>query len=152
MHSILESILLLKQVPIFEMLRTDQLRYAVPLLETVEWVRGERVFDLGEPSDDMYIIVSGRVGISVNPDPTKKIFIAEIKAGECFGEMGILDELPRSATVHVLEDTKALALGKEKLRGLLLAYPEFGLGMLRAMSLRLRTASSALAQSREQEG
>ena len=97
MHSILESILLLKQVPIFEMLRTDQLRYAVPLLETVEWVRGERVFDLGEPSDDMYIIVSGRVGISVNPDPTKKIFIAEIKAGECFGEMGILDELPVAA-------------------------------------------------------
>ena len=141
---LIERILLLKHVPFFELLRTDQLRYIAPILEPIAWVAGEQVFQLGEPGHEMYIVVKGRVGIALSSDPDDKTFVAEIGEGDCFGEMGILDDLPRSASAHVLEDTEALALGKERLRGLLLSYPELGVGMLRALSRRLRMANSAL--------
>lgn len=146
MEIFIERILLLKRVPFFELLRTDQLHYIAAILESVAWVEGERVFDLGAPGNEMYIIVKGRVGISLSTNPEDKFFVAEMSEGECFGEMGILDDLPRSATAHVLEDTDAFALSKEKLRGLLLSYPELGVGMLRALSRRLRTANDALRE------
>lgn len=149
MQSLLEYVMLLRRVPFFQLLRTDQLRYVVPLLEPVGWVAGSRVFDMGEVGSEMYIIVRGRVGVSIHADPAMREFVIELKEGECFGEMGILDDQPRSATVHVLEDTEALALGKEKLHGLLLAYPELGLGMLRAMGRRLREVSTDLARCRQ---
>lgn len=145
MRSLLETIMLLKKVSYFELLRTDQLRYVVPVLEPAGWVAGERVFDIGEPSADMYIILKGRLGVSLHQDPTRREFVTELGEGDCFGEMGILDDQPRSATVHVLEDTEALALGKEKLLGLLNSYPELGVGILRAMSRRLRAISTELA-------
>jgi len=148
MSSILETIMLLKKVSYFELLRTDQLRHVIPLLEPAGWLAGERVFDIGDVSEEMYVIVKGRIGISIDADPTRREFVAEFKYGDCFGEMGILDDQPRSATAHVLEDSEALVLAKEKLHGLLLSYPELGIGVLRAMSRRLRAVSNQLAQAR----
>ena len=65
------------------------------------------------------------------------------------GDMGLLDDLPRSATAHVLETAEALSLSRERLQGMLLAYPELGIGMLAALSLRLREANEARVQSQQ---
>lgn len=140
MNILFERILLLKRVPWFELLRTDQLRYIAALLDTADWARGEPVFFRGEPALHMYIVVKGAVGISLS-DTVPGELIATIDAGECFGELGMFDDLPRSATAIALDDTEALALEKEKLRGLLMAYPELGLSMLRALSRRLRATN-----------
>lgn len=145
MEALFERILLLKRVPFFEMLRTEQLSQVALLLEEIGWVAGEVVFFKGDMGEDMYIITGGRIGIALHDDLSAKDFVAVLGPGECFGEMGILDELPRSATAHVIEDSAALALSKDKLHGLLLSYPELGVGMLRAMSRRLRHADAALA-------
>ena len=147
----LERILLLKRVPLFALLRTDQLAHVVPLLEPVGWPAQARVFDKGEPGTEMYLIVSGRIGISLHDDPARRDFVTELGPGDCFGEMGMLDDRPRSASAHVLVDTEALALGKERLHGLLLAYPELGIGVLRALSRRLRETNAALLEQRRGE-
>ena len=144
MEALFERILLLKRVPFFEMLRTEQLSQMALLLDQIGWVAGEVVFFKGDLGEDMYIITKGRIGISLHDDVAAQDFVAVFGPGECFGEMGILDDLPRSATAHVLEDGEAFVLSKDKLHGLLLAYPELGIGMLRAMSRRLRQANTAL--------
>jgi len=141
-----ERVLLLTKVPLFSCLRTDQLSRLAPLLEPVAWPKGVRVFDMGEIGLELYIITAGRVGISVDPDPSRLVFISELKAGDSLGEMALIDNELRSATAHVLEDTQALALDNEKFQGLLLSYPELGIGMLRALSQRLRALSPILAQ------
>lgn len=69
-------------------------------------------------------------------------FVAELGPGECFGEMGILHDLPRSASVVAIQDTEVPSRSKEKLRGLLLSYPELGVGILVALSRRLRDANT----------
>lgn len=148
MSAHLERVLLLTQVPLFAQLRTDQLNRLAPLLEPVVWPKGSRVFDMGEPGSELYVITAGRIGISIDPDPARQVFIHTLQAGDSLGEMSLIDNEPRSATAHALEDTEALALEKEKLHGLLMTYPELGVGMLRALSLRLRTLTPQLA-SRE---
>lgn len=142
-----EQILLLKKVPLFSMLRTDQLRHLVAILEPVSWIRGETVFEQGDPADSMYLIMSGKIGISLTSEEEQSTCIAELTGGDFFGEMSLLDELPRSAGSQALQDTEALSLGKERLRGLLLAYPELGIGMLKSLSRRMRKIDGELAKS-----
>jgi CRP/FNR family cyclic AMP-dependent transcriptional regulator len=148
--TLFERIILLKGVPFFELLRTDQLRYLAAALEPVAWPAKEIIFERGEAGDAMYIIVSGKVGISLSETPSLEDLIAEYGPGEFFGEMAILDDQPRSASVVSVEGTEAYSLSKEKTRGLLLAYPELGTGMLRALSRRLRANSQLLDKYRSE--
>ena len=141
-----ERILLLKKVPNFEHLRTDQLNRIVQILEPCGWVRDELIFEQGDPADNMYVIIKGQVGISISAPGDSRNWVATLKAGEYFGEMGLLDDLPRSASAIALEDAEAWALSRDRLHGMLKSFPEFGLGMLKAMSLRLRQATDRLQQ------
>jgi CRP-like cAMP-binding protein len=146
--TLFERIVLLKGVPLFELLRTDQLRHLAAALEPVAWPGREVIFERGEAGDAMYIIVSGKVGISLSETPSFDDLITELGAGDFFGDMAILDDQPRSASAVTLEGTEAYSLGKEKTRGLLMAYPELGTGMLRALSRRLRVNSQMLDKYR----
>lgn len=146
MDILFERILLLTRVPWFASLRTDQLRFIAPVLEPVAWVRDEIIFYRGEPGAHMYIVTNGLVGISLDEAGAPVNFVARLGRGECFGEMGILDDLPRSATAVALEDRDGLGFEKEKLRGLLLAYPELAVSMLKALSRRLRAANDSTSQ------
>jgi CRP-like cAMP-binding protein len=148
MQSLIDRILLLKNALFFEYLRTDELKRVAVLLEPTGWVRGERVFDIGDPVDAMYFIVSGSIGISRDPNPARANLVAKLGPGECFGDMDVIDELPRASTAHVLEDAEAFSLDKERFHALLMAYPELGLGMLRALARRLRHANEAAGQQR----
>jgi len=146
--SLFERIVLLKGVPFFELLSTDQLRHLAAALEPIAWPGRDVIFEKGEPGDAMYIIVSGRVGISLGDTPSFEDFITELGPGEFFGEMAILDDQPRSASAVAVDCTEGYSLGKDKTRSLLLAYPELGTGMLRAMSRRLRANSQLLDKYR----
>jgi len=141
MSDIFERVLLLKKSPVFSEVSTEDLRVVAGALEEAAYFVGDRIFDIDDQGDHMYILQSGKIGISIAPDPETREFVAELGPGECFGEMNILDEKPRSATAHVLEDSRLLTLEKARLRGLINQYPELALGMLRGLSLRLRAAN-----------
>jgi CRP-like cAMP-binding protein len=141
MSDLFERVLLLKQSPVFSEVSTEDLRIVAQMLEEENYFAGDRIFDVNEHGDHMYILQSGRVGISLNPDPKIKEFVVELGLGECFGEMNLLDELPRSASAHVLVDSIVLSLEKSRLRGLIINYPELSIGMLKGLSLRLRAAN-----------
>lgn len=141
MPDLFDRLLLLKQSPVFSMVHTEDLRQVAQALEKQEFFAGERIFEINAQGDYLYILVSGKVGISIDPDSTRMNFIVTLGPGDCFGEMNLLDDQPRSATAHVLEDSTVLALDKSRLRGLILSYPELSIGMLRSLSLRLREAN-----------
>ena len=150
MADLFERVLLLKQSSIFSKVSTDDLRYIAQALEEDVFFAGERVFDIGDQGDQLYIVVEGRIGISIDPNPANKDYVAFIGTGEAFGEMNLVDDLARSATAHVIEDTRTLVLEKSRLRGLLLSYPEISIGMMRALSLRIREGHARYAELRKQ--
>ena len=123
------------------MVSTDDLRMVAQALETQQFFKDDRIFEINDQGDHLYILISGKVGISIDPDISANSYIATLEAGDCFGEMNLLDNLPRSATAHVLEDATILSLDKSRLRGLMQSYPEISIGMLRSLSLKLREAN-----------
>lgn len=148
MSDLFDRILLLKKSPIFCEVLTEDLRVVAQALENEAYIMDDRVFDMHQQGDRMYMIESGRIGISTHPDLTKKDFVAVLGPGECFGEMNLLDELPRSATAHVIEDTRILSLHKDRLRGLVIHYPELSLGIMKSLSLRLRKTTLLLQNTK----
>ena len=120
MADLFDRILMLRKSAMFGQVMTEDLRVVAQELVEEMYFAGDRVFDAGEQGDHMYIIESGKVGIAFDANPTTQEFVATLGSGECFGEMNVFDDLPRSATAHVLEDAKLLNLEKSKLRGLIL--------------------------------
>jgi len=139
-----DRLLLLKESPIFSKVATDDLRLVAQALEEQTFFAGDHIFEINEQGDHLYLLVSGRVGITLDCDPASNNYIASLGPGECFGEMNLLDDLPRSASAHALEETTVLALEKTRLRSLLQSYPEISIGMLRSLSLRVREANNRL--------
>ena len=136
--NLIERISLLKEADIFSNVPSEDLIFVAKELDEIKYFSGDSVFDINEHGDKMYIITKGKIGISISPDPTSTNFIATLGTGDCFGEMNLLDNLPRSASAHVLEDSFLLMLEKNKLLGLLSSYSELALGILRALSSKVR--------------
>ena len=128
------------------------MRYVAQALEEDVFFAGERVFDINDQGDYLYIVTEGKIGISLDADPARQEYVAFIGPGDAFGEMNLVDDLPRSATAHVIEDTRVLALEKSRLRGLLLSYPEISIGMMRTLSLRIREGHARLQDRRNDGG
>lgn len=150
MERFFERLLLLKKTGTFADVTTDDLSVVVAELGEEAFTAGERVFDIGDPSDRMYLVETGRLGVSLSAASRAADYVSTLGPGDCFGEMGLFDDEPRSATVHVLDDAVLLTLERDKLKGLVLGYPQLGLGLLRGMSRRLRGVNQLLATSREE--
>lgn len=145
MPDLFEKIILLKKSDIFNEINTDDLRFVADALEEAEYFKGDRIFEKNDMGDCMYVVLSGVIGISLDKDSGDDEFIAMVREGECFGEMNLIDDLPRSASAVVVEDAKVLMLSKFRLRGLMMSYPDLGMGMLKALSLKLRRTTQLIS-------
>jgi CRP/FNR family transcriptional regulator, cyclic AMP receptor protein len=105
----------LHRVSMFGGLRNDTLDFLLARAELVSVAKGDVFFREGEPGGALYILRRGRAEV-IKSQPAgrskkpKKIQVAEIRAGGCFGEVSLLAVMPRSATVAALEDCEALRL------------------------------------------
>jgi CRP-like cAMP-binding protein len=98
---------------------------------------GQVLFHEGDDGDDMYIIQSGRVAIKKrvkDGDAT----LAVLEKGDFFGEMAILERMPRSATAEVVEEGDLIVISGEMFGDMIKANPEIAVRMLRKQSIRLR--------------
>lgn len=101
----------------------------------------------GEPSDTMYVIVAGKVRVErSHPHLSEAVVLAELGPGEVVGEMGVLDDEPRSATVIAEKDTVAFELGAQALSESMVRYPEISRALLRMLSKRLRNTDELVGQ------
>lgn len=145
-----ERLLLLKQSTLFSSVGIDDLRLVVKFLDMRQYFSGDRIFEKDDTGDHLYLIVSGKIGISLDGKGNGSHYIATLGPGDCLGEMNLLDDQPRSATAYVIEDSDVLLLDKSRLRCLIMSYPEISIGMLRSMSLRLREANRVAFELEQQ--
>ena len=103
-----------------------------------EFKQGEVIFRQGDPGDSMYDIFSGRVGVYAAYGTPNEKLLTELKANEFFGEMGLLEKAPRSATVVALEDTAVYVIGENDFNEFFIKQPEKALQIMRQLSQRLR--------------
>lgn len=140
---------LLATLPIFEGLSRGQLKYIQRLLHTRTYIKNETIFNETEPGAGLYIIESGSVAISKQPEEGDPIKLAEFVTGNFFGELALIEEIPRSATAIALEQTKLLAFPKPDLDRLIERQPQLAVKILYNLS---RLVAQRLIQTNENIG
>jgi CRP/FNR family transcriptional regulator, cyclic AMP receptor protein len=109
---------------------------------------GEQIFAEGDPSDVAYIITAGSVEI-LKAGSSDEVLLAVLREGDIFGEMGLIDEAPRSATARAVEAVVATVVERAEFIELALSRTEQGMALLRALFERLRTTNQLLIAERE---
>jgi len=108
----------IRQLGLFSTLRPRELRVVDGLLHEREYLPGEVVFDEGEEGQALYVVLAGRVLICRQGDPVNGR-IAEIPPGALFGELALLDGVPRTAQARALDNCTIAALARADFNGLL---------------------------------
>jgi len=134
----------LRSVPLFASL-TDAAAIGLRnLLKTENVAAGTQLFHKGDSGNAMYLIETGRVRISITDEDRKEITLAELAQGDFFGEMSIIDGRQRSADASVIEDGRLAVLSRPDFLTFVRSNPDVALGMLGALSDRLRRTDELL--------
>ena len=111
-------------------------------MKTVYFKKGEEIIKEGNLSDCAYIIGDGRVEVSKKLQNGEKQIIGVLDKNEIFGEMGLIDGFPRSATVVALEDCSISIITQESFNNLAQHKPEALMPILKVLAKRLRSTLS----------
>jgi CRP-like cAMP-binding protein len=106
--------------------------------------RGERIVTQGQPGDSFFVIVKGRVAVSILSPEGREIVLSTLLTGDHFGEMALLDEAPRSATVTAAERSELAVLTREAFFDLLKGNFVLIRALLATYSRRLRHANATI--------
>ena len=134
------STTVLKSVPMFANFPEDQLRTLATLLSRRSAPRGSMIVAEGDAVDSLYVVVSGRLKVMMGEADGKEVILAIIGPGEFFGEMGLIDDGPRSASVVAIEPCELLVVTRRIFRKCLLENVEVAMAVLRVVVRRLREA------------
>jgi CRP/FNR family transcriptional regulator, cyclic AMP receptor protein len=134
----------LRSVPLFASLDDEAAGALRGLLEPEARPAGSVLFRKGDPGGAMYLIEGGRVRIHIHDDDGQEVTLAELAAGDFFGEMAILDGKPRSATATVSDDARLAVLSREDFHAFVGRTPQVALSMLAAITERLRQTDEML--------
>jgi CRP-like cAMP-binding protein len=138
---------ILAATELFQGVSQEELGDLASQASTRRLVRGDVLFNEGDPPDALYIVLRGRVAIANKSFDGRESVVALMEDGDLFGEMGMLDGLPRSAEGRALEPSEVLVLGYVPARALLERRPELLWGVVRMLADRLRGMDEALADS-----
>jgi CRP-like cAMP-binding protein len=110
-------------------------------------VRGDVLFAEGDDSSDLFVVIDGRIAIANRSSDGRESVVALMENGDLFGEMALLDGMPRSAEARALEPTIVLAIPYAPVQKLFEDDPQLLWGVVRMLSRRLRNMDEALADS-----
>lgn len=131
---------LLQRVPLFSVLNAAHLELLARVALRKALPKARAVFVAGESSQFLYVILSGRVKVQMSDAEGKEVILAVLGAGEFFGEMALIDEQPRSASVITLDPCEFLTVNKDDFRVCLDGNAEMAMLIMRGLVKRLREA------------
>ena len=146
-QSIIDFLIL--NIPIFSRLRSDELRNVKKYFHLLELIPGETVFKEGDTGDYVCFVVDGTLDVVKKSETGESIVISTLSKGGSIGEMAVIDELPRSATVKARTKSTLITLSQENFNYILAEHSTIGVkvlkGIARLLSMNLRKTSSRLA-------
>lgn len=111
-------------------------------------IRGDVLFNAGDAPDALYLVLSGRIAIAIaNPIDRRESVVALMEPDDLFGEMGMLDDGPRSAQARALEPTTVLEIPYQPVLDMFGADPKLLWSVARLLAQRIRVTDEALADS-----
>ena len=134
---------------LFHLLDEEDLEQILPFFELQNCPAGTTIFNEGDEGDYICFITGGRFEVKKQTEfKGKQLIIALLGKGSIVGEMSLIDQYPRSATVVSHEDSQMVILGREAVESISQKYPYIGIkilkGLNRILSIRLRQAEHRL--------
>ena len=140
MATMLSNLDLIRRVPLFSMLTSDQAEAVAEGVVKRRYRRGEIVVEQGRKSNALFIFLTGRARVLTSDSRGREVILAVLQPGDYVGEMSLIDNEPHSATVRAEVQTDVLVLGRAEFARCLPENSSLSYAIMRGLVQRLRNA------------
>jgi CRP-like cAMP-binding protein len=134
---------LLKDLPLFNKVDLAKLKLLAFTSERLSYYDNQIIFNEGDPGDAAYIILSGTAVVSIKQG-SKALELDRIKKGGFVGDISLLCDVPRTATITAQDSLTTLQIKKDTFFSLIAEFPEIAIEMMRVLAFRLDSTSKQL--------
>jgi len=144
--SLNKEVEVLRDVPLFRKIDHTKLKLLAFTSENLIHQDGQFLFREGETGDAAYIVLKGKVAVFIQTEkgPVK---VAQLKRGDVVGEISILCDVPRTASVKAVESVQTLKITKDTFIHLLTEFPEIAIEIMRELASRLNKTNIQLREA-----
>jgi len=137
---------LLRNVPLFRNLDAAKLKLLAFTGERLTYGEGDSLFRQGDSGDCAYVIVEGEADIIIN-SPGGPITVAKVKQNDWVGEIAILCDVPRTATITATSKLITLRISKDVFFQLVMQFPQMSVEVMRELAFRLERTNRQLQEA-----
>lgn len=137
----------LRRIPLFTNVDPAKLKLMAFASERLTYKPGQSVVQQGDPGDAAYIIMEGTADVSVET-PGGPLTVAAMKQNDIVGDIAILIDVPRTATVTATSKLVTLKLTKDLFYQLVTDFPEIGVEIMRVLATRLEHTTAQLREAK----
>lgn len=143
-----DEVELLRQIPLFANIDPARLKLLAFTSERMSFKKNQNLFAQGDMGDAAYVILEGTADVLVDNDDNESL-VAKIEKNEFVGEIAILCDVPRTATVRASGQLETLKILKDHFLDLLSEFPEMSVEVMRELASRLSDTTAELSKVRE---
>jgi len=136
----------LARVPLFKRLEHHELEKLAEEVDQVDYKAGDVIFNERDKGDALYVVETGAVRIWVMDEDVKPVTLTELKPGEFFGELAVLDRGERSTSATAIEDTHLHRLSSDDFQQFLLEHPDIAIDVICEIGARMRQTNQLVSQ------
>ncbi len=141
--SLNEEVDLLRKIPLFAKIEPAKLKLLAFTSERLTFADGQELFHQGDVGDKAFIIVQGEADVLVD-SPGGPLKVATLAKNDLVGEIAILIDVPRTATVRAANEVTTLAISKDQFFRMIAEFPEMAIEIMRELAQRLENTTSQL--------
>ncbi|HVR69249.1 MAG TPA: Crp/Fnr family transcriptional regulator [Vicinamibacteria bacterium] len=141
----MDELELLRSVPIFSELTEADFASLAKVANRRRYPKDSVVFFENEQGDFFFMILEGRIKVTILGDDGREVILTLLAAGDFFGEMALLDNEPRSATAIAVEDSELLSLHRHDFQNVLTDNRSITVGLIKVLTARLRRANHQIS-------
>jgi CRP-like cAMP-binding protein len=143
--SLQQEVDLLRKIPMFSKIEPAKLKLLAFTSERMRYAAGDVLFKQGDPGDAAFVIITGEAEISIETDKGPLV-VAQLRDHDFVGEIAILCDVPRTATVTAKTSLEALRITKELFFRLVKEFPEIAVEVMRELAHRLENTNTRLRE------
>ncbi len=147
--SLNEEVELLRSVPLFANIEPSKLKLLAFTSERLTFPPGQDLFRQGDIGDAAYVIVSGDADVIINT-PSGPLTVARVGKNAFVGEIAILIDVPRTATISVITELETLKISKDLFFRLITEFPAMAVEIMRELARRLEQTNLQLSEANRQ--
>ena len=147
--SLNEEVDVLRNIPMFSNIEPSKLKLLAFTSERLTFQKGQLVCEQGDVGESMYVIVGGDVDVIINL-PTGPLTVASMRKNDFFGELALLCDVPRTATIQATSELATLRISKDLFYRLATEFPQMAIEVMRVIAQRLVKTTSDLQQTKNE--